>query len=146
MVYASFPENPFRKSNPKQVPWILPGTSTRTKDERITYKRSLLSSCKRSHDFPIARAYTEYLTQIDEDHVENVPLTDKELNSDGSLAIIAGSDTTSTTLSGLFYYILSNAVEYKRLQAEIDTAFPPGEGDPFDTTMLAEMPYLNAVM
>ncbi|KAL5498761.1 hypothetical protein ACEPAH_2116 [Sanghuangporus vaninii] len=83
---------------------------------------------------------------IDEEHVEPVPPTDKEIISDGVLAIIAGSDTTSTTLSGLFYYLLSNPLEYKRLQNEIDTAFPPGEGDPFDTTKLAEMPFLNAVI
>ncbi|KAL5522514.1 hypothetical protein ACEPAG_8530 [Sanghuangporus baumii] len=83
---------------------------------------------------------------IDEEHVEPVPPTDKEIISDSGLAIIAGSDTTSTTLSGLFYYLLSNPLEYKRLQHEIDTAFPPGEGDPFDTTKLAEMPFLNAVI
>ncbi|EJD00159.1 high nitrogen upregulated cytochrome P450 monooxygenase 2 [Fomitiporia mediterranea MF3/22] len=83
---------------------------------------------------------------IDEDHVEKVTPTDKEITSDGTLAIIAGSDTTSTTLSGLFYYLLSNPNEYKRLQAEIDSVFPPGEGDPFDTTKLAEMPILNAVI
>ena len=41
---------------------------------------------------------------------------------------------------------MSNPVEYKRLQNEIDSAFPPGEGDPFDTTKLAEMAFLNAVM
>lgn len=60
--------------------------------------------------------------------------------------MIAGSDTTSTTLSGLFYNLLSHPQEYARLQKELDTAFPPGEGDPFDTTKLADLPFLNAVM
>ena len=60
--------------------------------------------------------------------------------------IVAGSDTTSTTLSGLFYYLLSNPHVYRRLQREIDTAFPPGEGDPFDTLKLSELPFLNAAM
>ena len=86
------------------------------------------------------------LAQIDEEHIEPVPPTEKEIISDGVIAIIAGSDTTSTTLSGLFYYLMSNPVEYKRLQNEIDAAFPPEEGDPFDATKLAEMPFLNAVM
>ncbi|OCB86513.1 high nitrogen upregulated cytochrome P450 monooxygenase 2 [Sanghuangporus baumii] len=83
---------------------------------------------------------------IDEDNVEKVAPTDSEIVSDGSLAIIAGSDTTSTTLSGLIYYLMSHPLDYRRLQNEIDYAFPPGEGDPFDTLKLSEMPFLNAVI
>ncbi|KAL5498826.1 hypothetical protein ACEPAH_2181 [Sanghuangporus vaninii] len=83
---------------------------------------------------------------IDEDNVEIVSPTDSEIVSDGALAIIAGSDTTSTTLSGLIYYLMSHPLDYRRLQNEIDSAFPPGEGDPFDTLKLSEMPFLNAVI
>lgn len=64
----------------------------------------------------------------------------------GELAIVAGSDTTSTTLSGVFYYLLTNPACYARLRAELDEAFPPGEGEPFDGTRLAELKYLNAIM
>ncbi|KAI5120324.1 hypothetical protein M0805_000384 [Coniferiporia weirii] len=62
------------------------------------------------------------------------------------LAIIAGSDTTATTMSGLFFYLLSNLDVLARLRKELDDAFPLGEGDPFDFTKLAELPYLNAVI
>lgn len=78
--------------------------------------------------------------------MEKVKPTDSEIISDGALAMIAGSDTTSTVLSSLFSLLLRNPKEYARLQKEVDEAFPPGEGDPFDTTKLAEMPFLNAVM
>ena len=61
-------------------------------------------------------------------------------------AIIAGADTTSTVISGLFYYLLSNRSVFDRLREEVDSAFPLGEGEPFDTSKLAKMPYLNAVM
>ena len=64
----------------------------------------------------------------------------------GELAIVAGSDTTSTTLSGIFFYLLTNPEYYARLREEVDAYFPPGEGEPFDGTRLAEMKYLNAVM
>ena len=84
--------------------------------------------------------------QIDEDKVEKDPPTDEEIVNDGTLAIIAGSDTTSTTLGGLFYYLMNNPFDYQRLQKEIDAAFPPGEGDPFDSLKLSELPFLNAVM
>lgn len=66
--------------------------------------------------------------------------------SDGVLAIVAGSDTTSSVLSGLFHYLLAHPASYRRLQEELDDAFPPGEGDPFDANELAELPFLNAVM
>lgn len=66
------------------------------------------------------------------------------------MAIVAGSDTTATTLSGVFYYLLTepNLRSYKKLQAEIDDAFPPGVdgGAAFDHGKLGELPYLNAVL
>lgn len=89
---------------------------------------------------------TFVMIQIDEDKFEKEPLSDAEVASDGILAIIAGSDTAATVLSGLFYYLLAQPKDYKRLQEEIDASFPPGQGNAFDATKLAEMPYLNAVM
>ena len=90
--------------------------------------------------------HSEGSLQIDEDNVDQIVPTDTEVISDGTLAIIAGSDTTSTTLSGLFYHLLSNPLDYQRLQKEIDQAFPHGEGDPFDTLKLSQLPFLNSVM
>ncbi|KAH8108748.1 high nitrogen upregulated cytochrome P450 monooxygenase 2 [Phellopilus nigrolimitatus] len=82
----------------------------------------------------------------DEDGVEKTRPTEAEILSNGELAIVAGSDTTSTTLGGIFYYLLTHPDDYNRLQKEVDAGFPPGEGDPFDATKLTEMPFLNAVI
>lgn len=65
--------------------------------------------------------------------------------SDGVLAIVAGSDTTATTLSSLFLSLLRNPQAYYRLQAEVDRFFPPGE-DVYSTVHHPHMSYLNAVM
>jgi cytochrome P450 len=46
----------------------------------------------------------------------------------------------------MFYYLLTHPECYKKLRAEVDEAFPPGEVEPFDGTKLADMKYLNAVM
>lgn len=62
------------------------------------------------------------------------------------VVIIAGSDTTSTTLNGVFFYLMKDVNVLRRLGEELDAAFPPNEGDPFDFTRLAELPFLNAVM
>jgi cytochrome P450 len=61
------------------------------------------------------------------------------------LAIIAGSDTTSSVLTAALYYLLRNPVAYERLQAEVDGAFPSGE-EPLDVTKLGQMEWLNGCM
>ena len=84
---------------------------------------------------------------MDEGDVEKIKPTMQEVLSDGGLAIIAGSDTTSTVLSGLFRFLLSDPEAYSRLQKEVDAVFPREAGDPFDAYKLEKnMPYLNAVM
>lgn len=83
--------------------------------------------------------------QIDEAGVERSPPTLAEVAADGVLAIVAGSDTTATTLSSLFWALLSHPTAYRRLQAEVDRYYPPGE-DAASTAHHPRMNYLNAVM
>ena len=75
---------------------------------------------------------------------EHTPIPVVVMNA--ATAVVAGSDTTATTLSSIAYFLLSNPACFSRLRAEIDEAFPPGVKEPTDTTVLAQMPYLNAVM
>ncbi|GLB40144.1 putative cytochrome p450 [Lyophyllum shimeji] len=77
---------------------------------------------------------------IDEDGISSTPPTVFEVVSDGGLAIIAGSDTTSSAITNLFYYLLCNPKAYKRMQAEMDDL---GESVT-DYATQAHMPYLNA--
>ena len=68
-----------------------------------------------------------------------------ELMSDGLLAIVAGSDTTSHVMINAFYFLMKHSEMQERLQREIDDVFPPGSS-PFDPVKQANMPYLNAVL
>jgi cytochrome P450 len=65
--------------------------------------------------------------------------------SDGVLAVIAGSDTTATTFTALWYYLLLEPAMCDRLRQEVDAHFPPGE-EPLDFMRMVNMPYLNACM
>jgi cytochrome P450 len=67
------------------------------------------------------------------------------VSSDGLTAIVAGSDTTAMTLTGLFHFLIKNREAYDRLQAEIDAAFPK-DAEPLDMVKMANMPFLNACM
>ncbi|KAJ6543634.1 cytochrome P450 [Mycena vulgaris] len=66
--------------------------------------------------------------------------------SNAVLAIIAGSDTSATVLSNTLFFLLSHPESYKRLQLEIDEAFPVGTKEPTDAATLSSLPYLNAVI
>lgn len=70
--------------------------------------------------------------------------------SDSLLTLVAGSDTTATTLCAVLCFILSDRRVYEKLRAELDDAFPEGTGDDgrpeivFDR--LPRLAYLNAVI
>ncbi|EMD39450.1 hypothetical protein CERSUDRAFT_111756 [Gelatoporia subvermispora B] len=84
-----------------------------------------------------------YLNNEDGTETQTRPLA--QVISDGALAVIAGSDTTANVLTNLFFFLLSEPAEYKRLQAEVDSFFPPGE-NALDTRFHQEMPILNAAI
>ncbi|KAI9445853.1 cytochrome P450 [Lactarius psammicola] len=77
-----------------------------------------------------------------EDLPESERLSHVEVAKDGELAMVAGSDTTASALTAVFYYLLRNPEAYERLQAEVDGAFPSGE-EPLDATKLSQMEWLN---
>ncbi|KAF5314216.1 hypothetical protein D9758_018181 [Tetrapyrgos nigripes] len=65
--------------------------------------------------------------------------------ADGTLAIVAGADTTVSALSSLFYFLLSDPTCYKRLQQEVDAVYPPGS-DPLDVSKHAELVFMNGCL
>ena len=68
-----------------------------------------------------------------------------DVAEDGRLAILAGSDTTSSVLTALLYYLLLNSEAYEHLQGEVDSAFTSGE-EPLDAVKLSHMEWLNGCM
>jgi len=67
--------------------------------------------------------------------------------SSSLLAIVAGSDTTSSVLSNIFYYLLSHPQYFQRLRAAIDGVFAPSDlNETINPQQLNDLPLLNAVM
>jgi len=62
--------------------------------------------------------------------------------NDSDLVVIAGSDTTKTVLSSLFFYLLRNPERLARLREEIDRFYPPSES--LSSKHFQEMSYLDA--
>ena len=61
------------------------------------------------------------------------------------LAVVAGSDTTSSALTSIFNCLLTHPGTYAKLQEEVDRFYPAGE-DAFSTKHHRDMLYLQAVM
>lgn len=85
------------------------------------------------------------MIQNNDDGNEGESLPVEKVAPEGSLAIVAGSDTVAATLSNTLYLLLRHPQEYKKLQQEIDKFFPPGE-NAMDATFHPDMHFLDAVM
>lgn len=83
--------------------------------------------------------------QSNEDGSEKVSPPKEVILADAVLALVAGSDTTTTVASSTFYSLLRNPEAFARLKAEVDKFYPPGE-DSLDPQHYPEMHYLEAVM
>ncbi|KZT70257.1 cytochrome P450 [Daedalea quercina L-15889] len=73
----------------------------------------------------------------------NECMPDKDIISEGMGHLVAGVDTSSTTLSYLLWELSRRADIAKRLQAELDEAMPDRAVIP-DAVALTKLPYLNA--
>lgn len=83
--------------------------------------------------------------QTGEDESSHLRLPPEVIAADGMVAVIAGSDTTATAMSHLFYFMATNPRYCDKLRDEIDQFFPDDEGL-VDFTRLSNMPYLNACL
>ncbi|KAI0265785.1 cytochrome P450 [Gloeopeniophorella convolvens] len=81
-----------------------------------------------------------YLSGEDLPESERPPIA--EVAENGGLAIVAGSDTTSSVLGAIVHFLLRNPEAYEHLQKEVDAAFPTGE-EPLDVVTLSRMEWLN---
>ncbi|KAI0786227.1 cytochrome P450 [Abortiporus biennis] len=128
------------------LPWIgyyirnIPGVGEDLKRMRaMGIERATVRANAGSH----SKDLFYYLSN--EDGADKVSPPRPTIISDGILAIIAGSDTTSSILSIAFYHLLLLPEVYEKLQSEIDTYYPEGE-DTFDTKHHSKMSYLDAVL
>ncbi|KAF7689171.1 cytochrome P450 3A30-like isoform X3 [Silurus meridionalis] len=74
----------------------------------------------------------------------NKGLNDHEILSQSMMFIFAGYETSSSTLSFLFFNLASNPETMKKLQKEIDETFPNQAVVDYDTVM--NMDYLDAAL
>ncbi|OJT14456.1 Cytochrome P450 67 [Trametes pubescens] len=80
-----------------------------------------------------------------EDEPETQPPSLQQVVNEGVVAVVAGSDTVSITLTSIFFCLATHPEAYRLLEEEIDRFYPPGQ-DPCDTEHHRDMHYLTAVI
>ena len=74
-------------------------------------------------------------------------MTREEIISNSGVLLVAGSETTATLLSGATYYLLSNPIVIKKLQAEVRDDFQSeDEITPLSVRSPGKLPYMEAVL
>lgn len=74
-------------------------------------------------------------------------LNQEEASGEAVLQIVAGSDTSATTIRSVMLYLMSTPRAYKKLQTEIDEAIAAGKiSSPIQDSEARQLPYLQAVI
>lgn len=86
----------------------------------------------------------DFMTAMMKKTRDGSSLTEHEIFLDSNLLIVAGSETTATALSGLFFLICRNPTAYKRLADEVRTSFKSEEE--INMRSSNHLPYLHATI
>ncbi|KAH8792255.1 cytochrome P450 [Flagelloscypha sp. PMI_526] len=129
------------------LPWMnnilphLPGIGG-SQDKLLQFAEKCM--IKRSHRQLAFKDLSHGLNQnfeAKEDEPEHLRPSKAAIVNDAFIGIGAGSDTTITTLSSLFFLLLTHPDKIEKLRKEIDAL---DEGELNNLSRLAQLPYLNA--
>ncbi|PIA18530.1 cytochrome P450 [Coemansia reversa NRRL 1564] len=73
-------------------------------------------------------------------------MSDREIASEGTVLLVAGSDTSSNTMVNCIRLLIKHPETYHKVCNEIRSQFPGGSSTITYTEAVAKLPYLNAVI
>jgi len=87
--------------------------------------------------------FNELVNRVPTEEFKRLGITESTVKSQAILFLLAGFDTTATTLTMLTYRLAKNPEKQKKLTEELDTIYEKTGGKITHDT-LADLPYLNA--
>lgn len=73
-------------------------------------------------------------------------LSHDEVESEALLHMVGGTDTTALALRNIIFFVASNSVAYRKLQAEIDSVARKASSEVVSDQQATALPYLQAVL
>lgn len=96
-------------------------------EDNVTKRLLLQDAQKKQPEKEQRHDMFHFLCEAKDPDTNTSPYSEQDLRSEANLLIIAGSDTTSTSLCGFFFYLTRNARPYDKLVHEIRTTFQTAE-------------------
>lgn len=120
--------------------WLLPSSIRRMQSDHYAFA---LNKIHRRMDRLTAR--DDFMTpMLNQNNPNYTRMSLPEIESTTALLLLAGSETTGTTLCGTITLLLQNPVEMKKLEREIRNSVQREEDLTF--RKLQNLPFLNAVI
>ncbi|KAL0060063.1 hypothetical protein AAF712_013139 [Marasmius tenuissimus] len=127
-----------------QIPWLtylatfIPSDSTKLRVFGFGWGKQRVQEGAKKKDL-------WYHLADEEGHKKTKP-SPQVVIADSILAIVAGSDTTSTALANFFWCIMAHPSAYKRVRDEIGRVFPPGTDSLLDTSRYENLKFTKACL
>ncbi|KKK15075.1 hypothetical protein AOCH_003943 [Aspergillus ochraceoroseus] len=125
------------------LPLWLVGKMIPAKVKQMRNHHYLMSKDKVDRRLRVKSSRPDFMTYILK-HGDGKGMNQNEIESNGAILILAGSETTASLLCGLTFYILKNERTYKRLVDEIRGSFQSEEE--INVASASALPYLHAVV
>ena len=106
-------------------------------------RHNLQTEIEQSGDTDSRKDFFSYLFK-EKDLETGRGYTEGELHAESNLLIIAGADTSSTTLAATCAYLVRNPPVFAKLSKEVRSTFPELEDIRWSGTELPNLPYLRA--
>ena len=120
------------------LPYLIPRRIKKSMEDHWASTQAMLTKrIKKGTTRP------DFLTPVLENNTSK-GLTQKEIEANASLFMIAGSDSIATSLSGITWYLLKHPEVMKKLTDELDGFFEKEEE--LEMQRMDQLPYLMAVV
>ena len=122
----------------KWMPYFIPAEVAKAGVNHVNKSKAKILHRMEKGDLA-RRDFSSYLFE----KKDELKLNDWNLAAYAQVMIVAGSETTATTLSAMTYYLCRNPLVYQKLKDEVRGTFRSADDI---TSVKATLPYLNAVI
>jgi cytochrome P450 len=122
----------------RMMTYLIPADVAKAGVDHVNYSKDKILHRMEKGDLA-RRDFSSYLFE----KKDQLKLNDWNLAAYAQLMVVAGSETTATTLSAMTYYLCRNPLVYQKLKDEVRGTFRSADDI---TSVKATLPYVNAVI